>query len=219
MEITTLFTEQKWNILKILSSREASPLQLAGNLNTTMTNISQQLRLLEAANLVKKEKIKNRDKGKPRALFSLTNDYAYLVSTMHHFADKKLLILNDYHKFILRVLYLDNADLHYYLSKYYWKIEDILPQIEAIVLSEGGEDIKLLVITEKVKEIQKKISSTVIKNPGDGQKTINVQGLTRVELKKMIAQKKSPFDKENVQVVYDPEGLISGLTTKKEGDN
>ena len=39
----------------------------------------------------KKEKIKNRDKGKPRTLFSLTGDYAYLISAMDNFADKKLL--------------------------------------------------------------------------------------------------------------------------------
>ena len=76
MELEPMFTEQKWNILKCLSEEKYSPLQLAEKLDTTMANISQQLRLLEAANLVKKKKIKNRDKGKPRTLFSLTDDYA-----------------------------------------------------------------------------------------------------------------------------------------------
>ena len=52
-----MFTEQKWNILQCLSKDKFSPIQLAEKLNTTMANISQQLRLLEAANLVKKEKI------------------------------------------------------------------------------------------------------------------------------------------------------------------
>ena len=59
MELETLFTEQKWNILKSLSEGKFSPLQLANRSNTTIANISQQLRLLEAAELVKKEKIKN----------------------------------------------------------------------------------------------------------------------------------------------------------------
>ena len=55
-----MFSEQKWNILRCLSQGKSSPLQLAGKLNTTMANISQQLRLLEATNLVKKEKIRNK---------------------------------------------------------------------------------------------------------------------------------------------------------------
>ena len=55
MELATLFTEQKWNIIKSLSLGKFSPLQLAQRSDTTMANISQQLRLLEAASLVKKE--------------------------------------------------------------------------------------------------------------------------------------------------------------------
>jgi DNA-binding transcriptional ArsR family regulator len=220
MEITTLFTEQKWNILRSLASHEASPLQLAEKSDTTIANISQQLRLLEAAELVKKKKIKNREKGKPRTLFSLSNDYAYLISTMRHFAKKKLLVLNDYHKFILRVLYLENTELHYFLSKFYWKIEDVLPQIDAIILIPGDTDIKLIVISDKAKEIEKKLGTAVVKKPGSEQKTISVQGLTKEELSKWTKQKKAPFDSSHtLQTIYDSEGLISSLTIKKEGDN
>ena len=56
MELASMFTEQKWNIIKALSENKYSPLQLAEKLDTTMANISQQLRLLEASNIVKKEK-------------------------------------------------------------------------------------------------------------------------------------------------------------------
>src|SRR3989344_7343405 len=123
MEMESMFTEQKWNILRELSSEKASPLQLAEKLNTTMANISQQLRLLEASNLVKKEKIKNRDKGKPRTLFSLTHDHAYIIPTMSNFAEKKLLKVEDHHRIILKIWFLVNPDLHSPLEKIYWKIE------------------------------------------------------------------------------------------------
>ena len=96
MELEPMFTQQKWNILKCLSEEKLSPLQLAEKLDTTMANISQQLRLLEAANLVKKEKIRNRDNGKPRSLFSLREDCAYLIPTMQKFANKKLLKVSDH---------------------------------------------------------------------------------------------------------------------------
>ena len=101
MEIETLFTEQRWNILNELSHAKYSPLQLAEKSKTTMANISQQLRLLEASELVVKEKIPNRDKGKPRALFSLADEFAYLISVTRGFAHKKLLRLDAFEKILI----------------------------------------------------------------------------------------------------------------------
>lgn len=217
MEIATLFTEQKWNILKSLSENKFSPLQLAQRSNTSIANISQQLRLLEAAELVKKEKIKNRDKGKPRTLFSLSHDYAYLVSTMKDFAKKRLLVLTDYHKVILRILFLENTELHYYLSKFYWRIEDYLDQIMAILVMPDIDEIKIIIVAEKAKEIEKKINTTTIKKPNNKPKSIRVQGITRNELMKLVKQGKEPFScVEDLQVIYDPDGIMTNLG-KQEG--
>src|SRR3989338_1427080 len=132
MELELMFSEQKWNILKCLSEGKFSPIQLAEKLNTSMANISQQLRLLEAANLVKKEKIRNRDKGKPRTLFSLRDDYAYLIPMMHGFANKRLLKTTDHHKAILRIWFLENTELHYALERLYWEIEPYINKIDSI---------------------------------------------------------------------------------------
>src|SRR3989338_3360904 len=103
MKMKSMLKEQKWNILRELSSEKASPLQLAEKLNTTMANISQQLRLLEATNLVKKEKIRNRDRGKPRTLFSLNDDCAYIALAARGFAGKMLLKTTDHQKIILSI--------------------------------------------------------------------------------------------------------------------
>src|SRR3989338_2788847 len=126
MELETMFTEQKWNILKCLSEDKFSPLQLAEKLNTTMANISQQMRLLEAANLVKKEKIRNRDKGKPRTLFSLTDECAYIIPTMNHFAGKKLIKVNDYQKMLLRTWFLEDLDLQQSIEKIACSVRPLL---------------------------------------------------------------------------------------------
>src|SRR3989338_4809580 len=98
MDLETLFTEQKWNILHHLSAGGQSPLQLAKLTNTTISNISQQLKLLEAASLVKKKKVQNRDKGKPRSVYYLSDDFAYLISLSRNFVSKKFLIFTNYHK-------------------------------------------------------------------------------------------------------------------------
>ena len=219
MELEILFTEQRWNILKSLSEGKFSPLQLARRSNTTIANISQQLRLLEAAELVKKEKIQNREKGKPRTLFSLSHDYAYLVSTMKDFAKKKLLELSDYHKIILRILFLENPELHYYLSKFYWKIEDYLDQIQMIMVISDKEEIEVVIVADKAKEIEKKINTVVIKGPDNKVKQIKIQGIIKNELIKLIEQGKEPFSSvKDLQVIYDPTYIIAELKKQKGGN-
>ena len=191
MELEPMFTEQKWNILKCLSNEKLSPLQLAANLNTTMANISQQLRLLEAADLVKKEKIKNRDKGKPRALFSLTNDYAYLVSTMKRFADKRLLKVTDHHKTILRIWFLKDPELHYELERIYWKIEPHIRHIDLIAVDESNGEI---IIVSDRKDIEKTAKSGLRVFPRD-------------EAARMIKRNKSPFSDE-LTIIHDPNRML-----------
>lgn len=163
MELESMFTDQKWNILKCLSEDKFSPLQLSKKLDTTMANISQQLRLLEATNLVKKEKIKNRDRGKPRTLFSLNNDCAYLISAMGSFADKKLLKVNEHHKVILRIWFLKDIDAQYDIEKIYWNLRSKLSDISAIIWNNKEE--KLLIYADNINHIKSCIKdvSTSIK--------------------------------------------------------
>ena len=188
MELETLFTEQKWNILKLLSQTKLSPLQMAERSNTTMANISQQLRLLEAAHLVKKEKIQNRDKGKPRSLFSLSNDYAYVVSAMHGFADKKLLELDDFSKIMFRTWFLDK-ELNYYIAKFLWTIEPHIDNISYIAVQQAADDIMVFLVCDK----SLKLKDVAIKGPKYKSKMLKIKIISKGEAKK----------KTDVQVLYD----------------
>jgi DNA-binding transcriptional regulator GbsR (MarR family) len=205
MELEGMFTEQKWNILKCLSKEKYSPLQLAEQLNTTMANISQQLKLLEAVNLVKKEKIKNRDKGKPRTLFSLNDNFAYLISAMNNFADKKLMRVTDHHKIILKIWFLEDQQLHHSVERLYWKIEPYLKQIAAIAVNEKLKSVVL--VAEKVKEIEK-----VVKEP-----LLDIKILSKDEAAKLVKQGKEPFFPiEALSIIYDKDNILSML--RKRGD-
>jgi DNA-binding transcriptional regulator GbsR (MarR family) len=160
MELESMFSQQKWNILKCLSYESLSPIQLAEKLNTTMANISTQLRLLEASNLVKKQKIKNRDKGKPRTLFSLACDNAYLIFTMNNYANKKLINLDNHQKTILKIWFIENQNLGLALERLYWKLESSINKISAIgiktkssevfIITDNKDEIKSLVRDEKI---------------------------------------------------------------------
>ena len=90
MDVATLLTGTKWNIIELLAKKAFSPSDLALKLNTTIANISQQLRLLETAGFVTKKRTGTAKPGKPRVLFSLSDDYCMIMLFTKGFARKKL---------------------------------------------------------------------------------------------------------------------------------
>ena len=98
MEIETLLVGTKWEIIELLSQKPYSPSELAKKLNTTIANISQQLRLLQTADLITKQKTKTNKPGKPRMLFSLSNNYALITIMSKNFAKKKLIKITEKQK-------------------------------------------------------------------------------------------------------------------------
>ena len=104
MEIETLLTGTKWEILELLAHNALSPLEISKKLNTTIANISQQLRLLETIGIIKKKKTGSARPGKPRMLFSLSNDYAFITIMSKGFAKKKLIQISQKNKDLLKNL-------------------------------------------------------------------------------------------------------------------
>jgi len=200
MEFDTLFGSSKWNIIKQLANEKFSPLELAQRSNTTIANVSQQLRLLEVSGLLKKEKIPNRDKGKPRTLYSISNNYAYLVLAMNDFAEKKLLELTDYHKVILKIWFLEDKQLHYFLEKFYWKIEPYLSKMRALAIRQNNGKIDVFVVTHH-DELRKRLSNVAIENNKGESKEFILKFYRDEQVKKLVDP--------NISVLYDPCGLFS----------
>jgi len=86
------------------------------------------------AGLVKAQRISNRDKDKPRVLYSLAGNLSYLISTSGSFVDKKVLALSDYNKIIMRIWFFERPELHYALEKAFWKIEENLDKISFLAV-------------------------------------------------------------------------------------
>lgn len=102
MGLETLLTGTKWEIIELLAKESLSPLELAKRLNTTIANISQQSRLLQTAGLIKKQKTFTQKPGKPRTLFSLSDDFGFIIIFSKNFAQKKLVKLTEKQKQILK---------------------------------------------------------------------------------------------------------------------
>jgi predicted transcriptional regulator len=202
MEQETLFTASKWDILKILSSGSKSPLQLAKLSNTSVANISQQLRLLEMAGLVQSKRISNRDKGQPRLLYSLVGNHSFLIASTRDFVDKKLLKLSEYNKVILKIWFLDNPKLHYYLEKAFWHIEENLSENDALLFeTNASDDISLIIVSDN-SELKKELKKISIKSPEGVSRTVQFNVKTKTEFKKLLSNQTPSF-----YVLYDPSNI------------
>jgi hypothetical protein len=215
MEQETLFTASKWDILKILSSGSKSPIQLAKMSSTSVANISQQLRLLEMAGLVQSKRISNRDKGQPRLLYSLVGNHSFLIASTQDFVDKKLLKLSEYNKVILKIWFLDNPKLHYYLEKAFWHIEESLGENDALFFENGNsDDISLIIISDNP-ELKRALKKTSIKSPEGVSKTVLFNVKSRSELKKLPSAWYALYDPSNLLSLKKSEDAENELYQKK----
>ena len=128
MELEPLFTSTKWDILKALSRRKYSPLELSIELHTSIANISQQLRLMEMAGLVKTERTSASEKGKPRVLYSIARDCAYLVVMMNTFSGKSLIPITPHMSAIMRIWLMPDQSLHSGAEASLRLVEPLAPQ-------------------------------------------------------------------------------------------
>ena len=203
MELGTLFVDQKWNILNCLADGDYSPLQLAEKTQTTISNISQQLKLLEAAKLVQKKKVSNRDKGKPRSVFSLSDDYGYFISVSKNFASKKLVSLTEYHKAIMKIWTISDSKLHQTLAAYYLGILPSIKEFDCVFLTQRGTDVSFNMVYNGSKDaarLASKLQDTA-KNTGNCV-TINNYKFDTFRPKKMVD------GKSDFVILYDPGHLF-----------
>jgi len=200
MEKETLFTAAKWDLLKLLSTGSKSPLELAQGCNTSVSNVSQSLRFLELAGLVKSERISNRDKGLPRVLYSIAGNSSYIIVTSRNFVEKKQLSLNVHKKILLSIWFYENETWQPYLEKATAILEENLESINGIFLDlSSTQEIKLSVI-KKDNAPKKEYKDT----------NITVMGASRKIKFSLIEKEAVQKSVSRYYSIYDPFGIISG---------
>jgi DNA-binding transcriptional regulator GbsR (MarR family) len=203
MEQETLFTAAKWSVLKSLSFEKMSPLELAEENKTSMSNISQALRFLELAGLVKSERISNRDKGQPRVIYSIAKDNAYLILTAKSFVDKKMIEIDEHKKTILKIWFYENGSMHFFLEKAFENVESKLDSILGIFIDKNSlTEIKLLIVLKDT-NAKLDVKDFSVKNNGISKK-ISYKTATKESVKK---------DRELLYPLYDPQNLIEDKNT------
>lgn len=154
MELDSFLASPRWEILSLISERPSSPIELAEKTKTTVSFISQQLKLLEAAQIVKKTKTGAFEKGKPRNLFSISKDFLYLTILTNGFSEKKQVILDYYKKALLQSWLIDNKSMQDFLGELLHNIKDNLSEIQAIILDTSKLSPQILIFSEDKKARQ-----------------------------------------------------------------
>jgi DNA-binding transcriptional ArsR family regulator len=165
VKFETLLNSSRWNILEALARGEFTASELARITKSSLPNISQQAKLLEAYEVIKTRREEKQGPGKPRTIYELNKNLAHIAVARKGFAGKKTLTLDTFHNAVLNIWFLDRADDHYYLQKFLWQNEELIKECLGMALVEArGDELHLLVLAapEKLEHLRKKFSKAVI---------------------------------------------------------
>lgn len=168
MEFEDLLTKTKWSILKELAKGDKSAVEIARKTNQSTANVTQQLVILEAHNLVKKAKQEQKEQkpkkpGKPKTPYGLSQELFAFSFLKPGLAEKSVIKLREadlFPKFVLNAYFTLKEEDQYPVVKYVCE-SDILKKAESIsFLKSNDKEIELFVITEEqLHEFREKFSN------------------------------------------------------------
>lgn len=161
-----LFSDSKWAILNEISNNPQSPLDLSKKFDTTISNMSQQLKILEYSGLVSKRKEKTKRVGKAKSIYSLKDNKTYLISINSNGARKKELKKTPHQTLTANVWLYAKEDDKYFIEKFFWENENLIEDSKLILLKKNSNSIVLDIILNykpKQKTIIKKIKTCELK--------------------------------------------------------
>jgi predicted transcriptional regulator len=158
MNYESFLGEKRWEILEMIAGSPSSPIEISEKLGTTVSYVSQQLKLLEVSGFLKKEKTGLAEKGKPRNIYSINTEFFSYTLLDRHRAIKKQIDLDDHKKIILNIWSLESSKNNSF-EKFVLGLDSSLKDINGLFLKRGTKE-KLIVFSGK-KEIDKKVGQAL----------------------------------------------------------
>ncbi len=160
-----MFCSTKWVLLKELAEKPQSPSELAEKTQTSLSNIVQQLKLLEAYGIVKKEKAEpTNSNGKPKMIYSISKPLIQVVFLKDGKAEKGIFKTNIIIDSFMNLLFASTEDI-YFIAKFLFQNEEVLKKCKSIALFKSTKDsIELFLITDHIGDIRTKFSNTFIQD-------------------------------------------------------
>jgi DNA-binding transcriptional regulator GbsR (MarR family) len=190
----SLLGEKRWEILESISLSPASPTVIAEKIGTTVSYVSQQLKLLEVAGLVKKTKTGFSEKGRPRNIYHLSEEFIHISSLENGFAFKKNIKVNFHRKALLNIWTLNDESIQESVEILYSKLKTDIKDIHGIFATQG-ETTKVIIASDKTFVLDK-VKSIIAKLP----QKIQYLFISQKSLEKI--------DPENLVPIYDPSNIL-----------
>jgi hypothetical protein len=153
----------KWNILKAIAEAPQSPSDLALSTNTSLSNIIQQLKLLEAYRIVRKERSEEKNSGKPRTIYYLNRELAYAIVLKGGMEERKIFYVDHGNDMFFNIFFRMGQEDVMFMLKFSFKYEEVLKKCKSIgFLKSSRDSIELFLITDQLEEIRSKFSNIFI---------------------------------------------------------
>lgn len=145
MNFGELVSASRWQILEQIALSPASPIQLAEKIGTSVAYVSQQLKLLEAANIVIKNRTGFADKGKPRNVYAIARDVVTFSALMNGAPVQASIYPTAHQKIIIRIWLFADESLRQPLEKIYRALEDSISEIDGMYVKAGAKPVLYVV--------------------------------------------------------------------------
>ncbi len=218
-EIPDIFNNNRWAILKELSKGEQSATDLAETLKTSVSNITQQLKLLEAYNIIIKRKSDEKAVGKPKTIYKIKDEFVYAAMLKNGRAEKRLFKLEGFNGFIHNMIFTTGPDDSFYILKFMLKHEEVLKRCKAFGFIRSTRDaVELFILTEHVDDIRARFSNLFIEDMNGKTKKIINWTHNEWEINDGFNRKDKYFLDMlwNVQILYDPNKILEKAVERRK---
>ncbi len=215
MEFLNFLTGSKYKIIVELTKKPQSASDIAKTLKTSIANISQQLKLLEAYGIIKKEREEpSAGPGKPKIFYEIKKEQTYIISLKKDSLKKiKLPVFWGYDLFINMAEILDPRD-QYFVPKFCFYTEDILKLCTGIALIKStGQAIEFLLFTDQLEKIRKEYSNVILKDLEGKEKRIVCWTHSENELMNGLQNNEKYFIDllKDAQLIFDKDGRLGTI--------
>lgn len=214
-----ILSNNRWVILKEIAEGPQSPSDLALKTNTSLSNITQHLKLLEAYKIVRKDKSEEKNTGKPRTIYSLNVELAYALVLKEGKAERRVFNIDSNNDMFFDVLFSTNHEDLMFMLKFSFKYEEVLKKCKSIGFLKSSKDsIELFLITDHLDEIRSKFSNIFIDDYHGKTKKIINWSHNEFEINDGLHRKDKYFMDmiKNVQIIRDPHNILSHIKEVRE---
>lgn len=214
MEFEQFLVGSKWKLLQEIGKKPQAASDLAKTLKTSIANTNQQLKLLEAYGVIKKEKQEQTKKaGKPKTLYDIKKEEHYLITLMPGKVKKRRIPPFWGQNLFFNTLDL-NIDDQYFITKFCFFTEDILKHCDGVAfLKSTKETVELVLLTTALEKIRQEYSNVQLSTPEGTKKKIVCWTHSKEELENGLVNKEKYFLDliKDYHIVYDREGVLATI--------